>query len=144
MTDLHEPARQIDKEESRGTAALWFGVLGSPLAWAAHLGVNYSLEEWFACSSSSSTPGKVLGLSVDAASIIFNTAMALLALASLLVALSCFRKLRQVPEVDEGDERIDRARFMALAGVVEGALFLGIILLGYLPPLLLDTCEMAP
>ncbi|MGH9279554.1 MAG: hypothetical protein ACRD12_15810 [Acidimicrobiales bacterium] len=141
MTDLHEAARQIDKEESRGAAALWFGVLGSPLAWAGHLAVNYSLEEWFACASSTSTRGKVLGLSVDTASIIFNTAMAAVALASLMVALSCRRKLRRV---EGDDERIDRARFMALAGVVEGALFLGIILLGYLPPFLLDTCEMAP
>jgi hypothetical protein len=33
---------------------------------------------------------------------------------------------------------------MAFAGMVEGAIFVGTILLGYLPPLLLDTCAVSP
>lgn len=139
MNVIDQAVEQIDKEESRGSLGLWFAVLGSPLAWAGHLGVNYSIEEWFACSSSTTTPGRVLGISVDAFLVLFNTAMAAVALASLLVALSCRRKLRSAPE----GESTQRARFMARAGVVEGALFLGIILLGYLPPLLLGTCEIS-
>jgi hypothetical protein len=33
---------------------------------------------------------------------------------------------------------------MAFAGMVEGAIFLAAIALGYLPPLLLDTCTTSP
>jgi hypothetical protein len=33
---------------------------------------------------------------------------------------------------------------MAFAGMVEGVIFVGAILLGYLPPLLLDTCATSP
>ena len=130
----------ISKEERRGSLMLWFGVLGSPLAWGGHLMANYSLEEWFACSNSATERGKVLGLSVDTASLLLNTAMLLVAAASGLAAYMCWRKLKG----DGGDEHVERARWMAFAGIVECGLFLGIILLGYLPALTLGTCETTP
>lgn len=135
-----EEARRITREETRGSLALWFGVLAAPLAWAGHLGVNYALEEWFACSPSAQDPGRILGLSVDTFSLAFNSLMALTALAAVLVALGCWRRLRSA----DGDERLQRARWMAFAGAVESTLFLAIILLGYAPPLMLGICETAP
>ena len=152
---VEDASEAISKEEARGSLALWFGVLGSPLAWAGHLGANYSLEEWFACSASAKTEGEILGISSDTVSILLNTAMAAIALASGLVALMCWRKLRAVrdggesvePDAGErerGDNTAERARWMAFAGMIEGALFLGIILLGYLPTLTLGTCETTP
>jgi hypothetical protein len=148
---VEHASEAISREEARGSLALWFGVLGSPLAWAGHLGANYSLEEWFACSNSAEHKGEILGISSDTVSILLNTAMAAIALASGLVALMCWRKLRAVSdggesdEADEsGDNTAERARWMAFAGMVEGALFLGIILLGYLPTLTLGTCETTP
>lgn len=144
---LEEAAEQISKEERRGSVALWFGVLGSPLAWVGHLGVNYSLEEWFACSASAEHEGEILGVGVKTISLLFNSAMVAVAVASGLVALSCWRKLR-APDADENGETVDdqteRARWMAFAGIVEAALFLGIILMGYLPTLMLDVCETTP
>ena len=131
---------EISHEESRGSLALWFAVLGSPLAWGGHLLVNYSLEEVFACSSSAEDRGHVLGLSVHTFSLLFNSAMLALAVASGLVALRCWRRLRT--SVD--DERSERANWMAFAGVVEACLFVGIIVLGYLPALTLDTCKSTP
>lgn len=137
---VEERSEAISEREGRGSFLLWFGVLGSPLAWAGHLVGNYSLEEWFACSPATEDKGKILGLSVDTVSLLLNTAMAAIALASGLVAYSCWRKLRN----KTGDERVDRARWMAFAGIVECALFLGIILLGYLPTFTLGTCQTSP
>ena len=158
---LEEAAEEISKDERRRSVALWFGVLGSPLAWVGHLGGNYSLEEWFACSESAHEEGKILGVGVEPFSLLFNSAMLALAVLSGLVAYGCWKKLQgpggggdtgadQAGEGQGGDEEEDggasreRARWMAFAGVVEGCLFVGIILLGYLPSLFLDVCETAP
>lgn len=135
-----EEARSITREETRGSLALWFGVLGAPAAWVGHLGFNYALEEVFACSTSAQEPGRILGLPVGTVSLAFNSLMAVTALAAVLVALRCWRRLRS----GEGDERMQRARWMAFAGVVESTLFLAIILLGYAPPLMLGVCEYTP
>ena len=140
VEEVEAAAEQISREEGRGSLALWFAVLGSPLAWGGHLVVNYSLEEWFACSSSAEDRGEVLGLSVDAFSLLFNSAMLAIAVASGLVALRCWRKLRG----GDADERSQRAAWMAFAGVVEASLFVGIIILGYLPVLSLETCNYTP
>ncbi|MCA1691370.1 MAG: hypothetical protein LC733_03885 [Actinobacteria bacterium] len=167
VEEVEDASEAISKEEGRGSLALWFGVLGSPLAWFGHLGANYSLEEWFACSNSAKERGEILGLGVDIVSILINTAMVAVAMASGLAAWSCWRKLRGADaddadgggdvdvdvDVDNEDgseedrlqeERTERARWMAFAGIVEGALFLGIILLGYLPALTLGICETTP
>ncbi len=139
-TELEEAAEEVSKAEARGSLALWFAVLGSPLAWVAHLGISYSLEEWFACSSSARQRGEILGVGVDPIALVVNLAMAGVAAASGLVAYSCWRKLAG----QEGDDTGERARWMAFAGMVEACLFLGIILLGLAPPLALGTCETTP
>jgi hypothetical protein len=141
---LEEAAEEISKDERRRSVALWFAVLGSPLAWVGHLGVNYSLEEWFACSESAHHQGEILGIGVKTFSFGFNSAMVALAVLSGLVALRCWRKLQPQEGDGNGDEQMERARWMAFAGIVEAALFLGIILLGYLPNLMLDVCETTP
>ena len=141
---LEEAAEEISKDERRRSLALWFAVLGSPLAWVGHLGVNYSLEEWFACSESAHHQGEILGIGVKTFSFGFNSAMVALAVLSGLVALRCWRKLQPQEGDEDADELTERARWMAFAGIVEAALFLGIILLGYLPNLMLDVCETTP
>ncbi|HWC11128.1 MAG TPA: hypothetical protein VG455_07895 [Acidimicrobiales bacterium] len=147
---LEEAAEEISKDERRRSVVLWFGVLGSPLAWVGHLGVNYSLEEWFACSESAHEQGEILGVGVKTVSVLFNTAMLTLAVLSGLAAYTCWKKLRgqngegQNGGDQDGDDQMERARWMAFAGLVEGALFVGIILLGYLPALTLDVCETVP
>ena len=144
--ELEEAAEEISKDERRRSVALWFGVLGSPLAWVGHLGVNYSLEEWFACSESAHEEGKVLGVGVKTITLVFNSAMLALAALAGLVAYTCWKKLKAQGEGDGGDggDTLERARWMAFAGIVEAALFAGIILLGYLPALTLDVCETSP
>jgi hypothetical protein len=130
----------ITREESRGSAALWFAVLGSPVAWLGHLGLNYVLEEWFACSPATTDRGEILGFSADEVSWTLNSLMALLAAAAGLTAVASWRRLRHASDGD----RLERSQWMAFAGMVEGAIFLAAIVLGYLPPLLLDTCSTSP
>jgi hypothetical protein len=139
--ELEHAAEAISKEEGRGSLALWFAVLGSPIAWIGHLGLNYPLEEVFACSTSAEEEGEILGLGVDTVVVLANTAMLALALLSGLVAWRCRRKLRSVRTEDE---RGERARWMAFAGLVEAAFFTLVILLGYLPAVFLGTCETTP
>ena len=140
LDEAEEASEEISKDEARRSFKLWFGVLGSPLAWAGHLGANYSLEEWFACSKSTKTRGEIANLPVDTVTVLINTVMLVVAVASALVAWRCWKQLKD----KEGDETVERARWMAFAGVVEGALFVGIILLGYLPAVTLGPCETTP
>jgi hypothetical protein len=137
---IEQHVRDITRQESRGSTALWFAVLGSPLAWGGHLLLNYSLEEWFACSPSATDRGEILGFTVDQVSWTLNSVMALTAAAAGLTALASWRKLKRASDGDS----LERSQWMAFAGMVEGAIFVGAILLGYLPPLLLDTCAVSP
>jgi hypothetical protein len=138
--DVDHTVRTITRQETWGSVALWFGVLGSPLAWAGHLYLNYSLEEWFACSPSATDRGEILGFTVDQVSLSLNSLTAAAAAVAGLVAFRCWRKACRATNGDS----TERARWMAFAGTVEGAVFLPMILLGYLPPLLLDTCATTP
>ncbi len=138
---LEEAGEEISKDERRRSVGLWFAVLGSPIAWVGHLGINYSLEEWFACSESAEHKGEILGVGVKTVSVVANSAMLALSVLSGLVAYSCWKKLNAQ---GGDDDTSDRARWMAFAGIVECALFTGIIVLGYLPNLFLGTCETTP
>jgi hypothetical protein len=137
---IDQDVREITRRESRGSAALWFGVLGSPLAWLGHLILNYSLEEWFACSPATTDRGEILGFTVDQVSWTLNSLMALTAAAAAVTSLASWRRLQRASNGDV----LERERWMAFAGIVEGVIFVGAILLGYLPPLLLDTCATSP
>jgi hypothetical protein len=137
---IEQDVRDITRREGRGSAPLWFGVLGSPVAWLGHLLLNYSLEEWFACSPATTDKGEILGFTVDQVSWTLNSLMALTAAAAGVTALASWRRLRRASDGDV----LDRQRWMAFAGMVEGVIFVGAILLGYLPPLLLDTCATSP
>jgi hypothetical protein len=137
---IEHDVRGITSQESRGSLALWFAVLGSPVAWLGHLGLNYSLEEWFACSPATTDTGEILGFTVHEVSWTLNSVMAVTAASAGLVALACWRRLQRAADGDV----LERAQWMAFAGMVEGVIFLAAILLGYIPPLLLDTCATTP
>ena len=87
--------RSVTVDETRRSLLLWFAVLGSPLAWAGHLVLNYSLEEWFACSPSATHQGEILGFTVAQVSVVLNAAMALIAVAAGVTGLACWRRLRR-------------------------------------------------
>ena len=122
-----------------GPVALWFGVLGAPAAWTVQLIVNYSLEEWFACAPSTTARGEVAGAGVPAVAVGVSAVLTIVALAAGVVAWSCYRRIR----VDD-DEVTTRARWMALAGIMNSILYVIVILASFGPPLLLDVCEVSP
>lgn len=122
-----------------GSWLLWFGALGAPAAWSVQLLLNYSLEEWFACSPSATRTGEVVGLQVPTAALLTSGALMLVAIAAGLVSVSCYRKIG-----DDSGEVTSRARWMALAGIMNSVLYLIVILASFGPPLLLDVCEVSP
>ena len=138
MTADSATSEQISRAESVGSAALWFGLVGAPAAWGLHLVVSYSLEEWFACSPSVAEPGEVAGVGVRSAALLITAVGALIALAAGLAAASCFRKTKG------NEEGARRARWMAVAGLMNSALYLLMIVAGSAAPLILEVCENSP
>jgi hypothetical protein len=131
---------EVTKRESRGSWLLWFGLLAPPLAWTTELLVNYSLEEWFACAPATQDRGNVLGMSVDALALLVTTVLAVISFSGLLVASACYRKTARSSHDDVGR----RARWMALAGILNGILYTIIIVASYAVPLILETCRTTP
>ena len=121
------------------SAALWFGVLGGPVAWTTQLVVNYSLEEWFACAPSTTAPGEVVGLEVPSAALIVSGLLTVVAVAAGIVSFVGYRNIRA-----NGDEVATREKWMALAGIMNSVLYLIVILASFGPPLLLDVCAVSP
>lgn len=122
------------------SALLWFGLLGAPAAWAIQLTLTYSLEEWFACSPSTTDEGLVLGASVPTVALVISVSLALVAVAAGLAALTSYRKVAN----GNGDEVKTRTLWMARAGIMNSILYLIIIAASFGPPLLLDVCELSP
>jgi uncharacterized membrane protein YhaH (DUF805 family) len=128
----------VTKQEGSGSAALWFGVLGAPLAWAVQLVLNYAFEEWLTCTPGSTTPGRLWGIGVERWVTGVTGVVTAVAVFAMLVSLSCYRRLR-----DRDTSTGDRARWMAFAGIVNSGIFLLPIGLGFVSPMLLDTCRIS-
>lgn len=131
-------AKGISSREARGSALLWFGVLAGPLAWFTQLTLNYSIEEWFACSPGTGTRGVVLGFEVPTVAFVVTAGLAVIAFAAGIVSVACYQKIRN------GNEVSSRARWMALAGIMNSVLYFIIILASFAPPALLGVCESSP
>jgi hypothetical protein len=136
MATNNEFARAITRAETRGSALLWIGVLAGPLAWTAHLLVNYMLEEFISCTPGSRTQGEILGLGIESIILTVNVVLAAVALAGGVVAFKCLRGLDASPQ-NSGS----RARWMARAGIINSVIFLLIILVGFAPPFVLSVCR---
>jgi hypothetical protein len=110
--------------------ALWFSVLGGPLAWVLH-----NVGSYWAATVLCSMAGQVLLVHG------FTVVTALISLATALVGWRIRSRLKG--ETDWPDEyRIskERALFMAGYGVLSGILFLVVILAEGIPGLLIDPC----
>lgn len=134
-------AKEITRAETRGSLALWFGILGAPLAWTAQVIIAPDLVEILCYPGAAETGlGLLYGLPVEIFLVVLTAAMALIGIAGLLVSLSCARRLRR-----QGDSSIGgRARWMALAGIFVSGLFTIAIVIGFFPMLFLSACEVAP
>ncbi len=135
-----EHAREeIQKAERPRSAALWFGIFAAPAAWGTQLMVNYNMEESFLCAPAMGDPdkGQLFGLSLGWWVTTFNTVLALVAIAGLVAAYTCWRRIRRAGD----DATAERAGFMAMSGIITSVLFLMSISIGFFPPLFLDSCQ---
>jgi hypothetical protein len=109
---------RVDRSAPLTTLLLWVGVLGAPLAWTLQLVAGYAAEEADCSRGTSSfdaSHGVTVWLSVGAG---------LVALASLASAALVWRWTQRRPADVRG-----RVEFMAVAGLLVGALFLALIVL---------------
>ncbi len=135
-----ERAHAITHSETAGSIRLWIAAVGGAFSWFAHLVANYSLEEWFACSSATVEQGLILGFDVKTVSLALNLLFLATAIASTVIAFLCWRRSSAEATTDESA----RARWMARASLIADLMFVAIIVWGFAPPALLGICEYAP
>jgi hypothetical protein len=107
-------------------AALWFGALGSPIAWATQLMLMYPLVE-LACRQRSAVP-------------LYITSAILFAVAVAAGLVSW--RAAQTMRAHNGATVPRRVRFQAHFGVWSAVLFVILIAAGTLPVLFDDPCQL--
>jgi hypothetical protein len=108
-------------------ALLWFAFLGGPVAWSARLLASYPLVS-VACRMESTMPLNVV-----------TAATAAVALAAAFTGWAAFRRV-QTTAPDARTVAWNRARFMAIAGIMISALFTYAIIVEGVSALLHDPC----
>jgi len=112
---------------------LWFGLLGGPAAWTAHLLASYPLVP-LACHRDLEIV--LYGITALTGGV---------ALAASLVAWHAWKTLaRHDPEATVELARVRRARFMALSGAVLSGFFFIVTLVEGLPVPLQNPCDLVP
>ena len=106
-----------------GISLLWFGILGPPLLMLLNLELSYAITPWV-CHTGDH--------------FLMHASTGILLLGVLFAGLGPARQLRH--DWLE-DTVISRPGFMAMLGVLESALFAGVILAQWLPTLYLSTCQ---
>jgi hypothetical protein len=99
---------------------VWLGLIGPPAAWAAQLVAGYAAEEAECSGVFDGSRGVTVWTSVAAG---------VVALLSLVAAASLLRRAR------------GRMHFMAFAGVLNGALFLALIIVTAIGATHFDPCR---
>ena len=114
---------------------LWFGLLGSPLAWVAMFLVGYAFD-----LAQCNPAGTVWNLPVRAWTIAATAAGATVAVLSLLSALTVWRATREASDDELPGSRI---QFLAVIGIAIAPLFLGIILMSGFGATFLESCRQS-
>lgn len=127
---------RMRSDEKRGSAALWFGVLGGPAAWVIQMAGGYILEET-ACSPASRSTA-ILGIEIVP---LFSVMTAVLALTTAAAGITAFRCRGRIEDAS-ATVTSERSAWMALAGVAVSALFFVIIILAFAAFAILSPCEV--
>jgi hypothetical protein len=130
---MSRTARAIDPLSPR-SFALWFGVLGPPVAWGANLVLGDLIFE-LGCSPGLRGPG-ILGLSLEAWSLIQTVALAAV---TVVAGVFAYRAWRELGRISNGTAW-GRAHAMAIAGLASAAIYLALIVYGFMAPFFLDRC----
>jgi hypothetical protein len=130
MSDTPIDTTRSDRPAPVGPLALWFAILGAPIAWAVQLALGDMFSE-LGCEA-----GGFGGLSLVL--LLISLAAAVVAAWALFVAWRAHATLRSNAREDIPFER---ASFMAVAGILSSSLFLMVIVMGgFIPHLFLETC----
>lgn len=126
----------IPRSEDRTTArrfALWFGVLGGLVSWAAHLGIAWGLVP-YSCAQDN-----VFWLHAN--TIVF----AIITVIAFLTALNAFRTVRDssAEYTSRSTKAIQTDRFMSLIGMLASAYFLLLIVAEGVSVFVLSPCGIA-
>jgi hypothetical protein len=115
-------------EGARHLSAEWIGVLAGPTAWAFDLLASYALVKWTCGSQHTSV-------------LHFITVAALVAI--VCGALASWTALAATPEdaTLDGGRPGDRARFVAVLGLVMCGFFTVVVLATAVPRWVLDACQ---
>jgi hypothetical protein len=107
---------------------LWTGILAGPIAWASDLMASYAVVKWV-CHTSNHM---ILPL--------ITTASLAMVIGAAAISWTALRRTTSDVPTDGGQPR-QRARFMAVLGLVSCGLFALQILAGAIPHLALDACR---
>ncbi|HEX5368014.1 MAG TPA: hypothetical protein VFY10_01225 [Dehalococcoidia bacterium] len=127
-TYTSHPEPEVPRDRLPSIWLLWFGLLAPPIAWAGHLSIEYFLTT-LQCQLT--TPlAKTLILAVWPVLVVIG-------LVAGVVAYLSWRKLEGLPE----NPAVNRARFMAVAGMLLTGLFVIGLVYGTVPIFVLDHCR---
>ena len=129
-------AHEITRDETRGSALLWFGLLGAPIAWATQVFVAPDLNEVLCAGGAGSGRGEVFGMSTKTFILFMDTALLLVGILALLATIRCYRRLKRTSDSSEGR----RATWMAGGALFVNGLFILSIAVGFIPLLFLSAC----
>ncbi len=123
----------MDVKDTR-SFPLWFGVLGPPLAWAAHLLFSDGIFE-LGCSPGFVHPD-IYGLSLKFWQLVETGLLEAVIVVAGLLSWGALRRLRRMQD----GTALGRATGMAIAGVASAFLYGFLLLFGFLPALFLRSC----
>jgi hypothetical protein len=139
------------RESGPSIARLWIGIALAPAAWTIAELAGYALV---ARGCAAGPHGTVGVLRPDVVMVVVTVAAALGAVGGLYVAWSSWRSVEAGRPVSDRRTEVTsepwaqgtapdwgRSRFMARAGLLSSALFLGGIVLFGIPPVLVNTCN---
>lgn len=122
----------------RQNLLLWTGIVVPPTAWMIQLFVLYMLEDFISCTPASRTPGVILGIGVRPWAVLITVVLSLITAAAGAIS---YRFWQRVRGTEETGLSLQRARWMAVAGMMSSLLFLAIIVIKLAPPLLIGVCQ---
>lgn len=108
--------------------ALWFGVLGGIISWAAHLGISWALVP-YSCNQDD-----VFWLHAN------TVVFAVITLIAFLTALVTYRRVRKQ---DRTRKPVETDRFMSILGMLTSGLFLLLIIVEGSSVFVLQPCGIA-
>lgn len=127
----------ITREETRGSARLWFGMVGGPIAWAVQLGADWFLVEVVACAPATGSTGVIGGLSANLLLALLNAVLLAVAAIAGLVSRRSLRFLTRTGDSTTGQ----RALWMARGGVINSLVFGMLIAASYAALVLTRGCS---